>query len=62
MEGQPEDRPLAVYHRHKRYFFMLKMSRLPYLEVDPSLMETLDTVIGMYRYHPQPAQTHLSFG
>lgn len=46
-EDMPEDKPVAVYHKEKRYAFMLKMSRHPYLEVDPVAMDTLDSLIGM---------------
>jgi hypothetical protein len=46
-EDMPEDKPVAVYHRERRYAYMLKMSRHPYLEVDPVAMDTLDSLIGM---------------
>jgi len=44
-EDDPEGKPVAVYHKHKRYFFFFRISRQPYLEVQPSVMETLDSLI-----------------
>lgn len=44
-EHAPDESPLAVFHTHKRYLLVLRMSRLPYLEVDTSLFDTLDTLI-----------------
>ncbi|KAI0818656.1 hypothetical protein BC629DRAFT_1588008 [Irpex lacteus] len=44
-EDLPEDKPVAVYHREKRFAYMLRMSQLPYLEVDPVAMDTLDSLI-----------------
>ncbi|KAL0947686.1 hypothetical protein HGRIS_013774 [Hohenbuehelia grisea] len=39
------EKPVAVYHRHKRHLFVLRMSRRPYLAIDSSIMDTLDMVI-----------------
>ncbi|KAI0093835.1 hypothetical protein BDY19DRAFT_989369 [Irpex rosettiformis] len=44
-DDMPEDKPVAVYYKEKRYAYALKMSRLPYLEVDPVVMDTLDSLI-----------------
>ena len=44
----PEDKPVAVYHKEKRHMHVLRMSRHPYLEVDPVALDTLDSLIGMY--------------
>ncbi|EKM56078.1 uncharacterized protein PHACADRAFT_257139 [Phanerochaete carnosa HHB-10118-sp] len=44
-EDMSEDEPVAVYHREKRHAAMLRMSRHPYLEVDPAAMDTLDSLI-----------------
>ncbi|THH04472.1 hypothetical protein EW145_g5497 [Phellinidium pouzarii] len=45
-EQEPDGKPVAIYHRHRRYFLVLRMSQKPYLEVQPSVMETLDSLIG----------------
>ncbi|KZT36341.1 hypothetical protein SISSUDRAFT_1024350 [Sistotremastrum suecicum HHB10207 ss-3] len=39
------DKPVATFHRERRYFFVLRMSRQPYLEIQPGCMETLDSLI-----------------
>jgi len=44
-QNEPESKPVAIYHRHKRYFMVLRMSRQPYLEIQPAVMETLDSLI-----------------
>ncbi|KAI0699658.1 hypothetical protein BC835DRAFT_522178 [Cytidiella melzeri] len=44
-EDMPEDKPVAVYHKQKRFAYVLKMSQHPYLEVDPVAMDTLDSLI-----------------
>ncbi|THH31870.1 hypothetical protein EUX98_g2315 [Antrodiella citrinella] len=43
------DRPVATYHRQKRYFYVLRMSQHPYLEVDAAAMDTLDSLICLAR-------------
>ncbi|CAL1703249.1 unnamed protein product [Somion occarium] len=40
-----EDQPVAWYHREKRYLGVLRMSKLPCLEVDNMAMDTLDSLI-----------------
>lgn len=47
-EDMPDDQPVAVYHRQKRHMFVLRMSKQPYLEVDPVALDTLDSLIGMF--------------
>ncbi|TFY82240.1 hypothetical protein EWM64_g1781 [Hericium alpestre] len=44
-EDAPEGKPLAVFHRQKRYFFVLRMSRQPFIEIDMSVLDTLDSLI-----------------
>ncbi|KAL5512009.1 hypothetical protein ACEPAH_5228 [Sanghuangporus vaninii] len=44
-EQDPDSSPVAVYHKHRRHFLVLRMSRQPYLEIQPSAMETLDSLI-----------------
>lgn len=44
VEGQ-KPKLLAVYHKHKRYFFCGLMSRHPCLEVQAELKPCLDTVL-----------------
>ncbi|KAI0062034.1 hypothetical protein BV25DRAFT_689489 [Artomyces pyxidatus] len=44
-EAAPDEKPLAVFHRHKRWLFVLRMSRHPYIEIDPSVLDTLDSLI-----------------
>jgi len=34
----PNEKP--VFHRHRRYFFVLRMSRHPYIEIEPSMLNT----------------------
>ncbi|KAJ3552459.1 hypothetical protein NM688_g4144 [Phlebia brevispora] len=41
----PEDQPVAVYHREKRYMHVLRMSQHPYLEITSAAMDTLDSLI-----------------
>ncbi|KAI0792684.1 hypothetical protein C8Q75DRAFT_750891 [Abortiporus biennis] len=41
----PSDKPVAIYHRQKRYAFVLRMSRHPYLEIDSAALDTLDSLI-----------------
>lgn len=41
----PENQPVAVYHREKRYMHVLRMSKHPYLEITPAAMDTLDSLI-----------------
>lgn len=43
----PEDKPVAVYHREKRHMLVLRMSKHPYLEIDPIALDTLDSLIGV---------------
>lgn len=50
-EGNPEDKPVAVHYRHKRHLFVLKMRRAPYIEIDTSVMDTLDTLICEFGLH-----------
>ena len=47
-EEDPEGAPVAIYHKQRRYFLVLRMSRQPYLEVKQSVMETLDSLIGTF--------------
>lgn len=49
----PDDKPVAVYHKEKRYAFVLRMSQLPYLEIDPVAMDTLDSLISMHIAPPR---------
>lgn len=45
-EDLPEDKPVAVYRKQKRYAGVLRMSKHPYLEIDPAAMDTLDSLIS----------------
>ncbi|KAI0263743.1 hypothetical protein BC834DRAFT_827063 [Gloeopeniophorella convolvens] len=46
LAGAPDnERPLAVYHRHKRFLLVLRIKHLPYLEIQPSVIDTLDSLI-----------------
>ncbi|EIN07948.1 hypothetical protein PUNSTDRAFT_135465 [Punctularia strigosozonata HHB-11173 SS5] len=40
-----EYHPLAVYHKHRRFMHVLRVSEHPYLEVDPIALDTLDSLI-----------------
>ncbi|KAI0046917.1 hypothetical protein FA95DRAFT_1582851 [Auriscalpium vulgare] len=44
-EDNSGNTPVAVFHPHKRYLFVLRMSRHPYLEIDASMLDALDSVI-----------------
>ncbi|KAI0345013.1 hypothetical protein BDW22DRAFT_988143 [Trametopsis cervina] len=44
-EDIPGDRPVAVYYKEKRYAYLLRMAKHPYLEIDPVALDTLDSVI-----------------
>ena len=44
----PEDQPVAVYYKEKRYAYMLRMSKYPYLEINAAAMDTLDSLISTY--------------
>jgi len=44
-DDDAEQKPVAVYHRTKRLFLFMHISHQPYLEVQPSVMETLDSLI-----------------
>ncbi|KIP07490.1 hypothetical protein PHLGIDRAFT_415603 [Phlebiopsis gigantea 11061_1 CR5-6] len=44
-EDMPDDQPVAVYHDKKRHMFVLRMSKHPYLEVDPAALDTMDSLI-----------------
>ena len=39
---------VAAYHREERFLHVLRMSRLPRLEVDRAAMDTLDSLISKY--------------
>ncbi|TDL20228.1 hypothetical protein BD410DRAFT_791341 [Rickenella mellea] len=43
MQGDP--RPVAVYRSHKRFLLIIKISQEPSLEIQPSVMDTLDSLI-----------------
>ena len=47
-EDMPEDQPVAVYHREKRYMHVLRMSQHPYLMIQPAAMDTLDSLIRKF--------------
>ncbi|EJD06219.1 uncharacterized protein FOMMEDRAFT_18374 [Fomitiporia mediterranea MF3/22] len=44
-EQEPDSAPVAVYHKNRRHFRILPSSRQPYLEIQPTVMETLDSLI-----------------
>lgn len=44
-ESTPDGKPVAVFHKHKRYLFVLRMSRLPYIEIESDVLDTLDSLI-----------------
>ncbi|KAI5118325.1 hypothetical protein M0805_006608 [Coniferiporia weirii] len=44
-EHDHDGKPVAIYHKRRRHFLVLRMSQKPYLEVQPSVMETLDSLI-----------------
>ncbi|KAH8114209.1 hypothetical protein DFH11DRAFT_1509353 [Phellopilus nigrolimitatus] len=56
-EQEPDGRPVAVYHKHRRYLYVLKVSRQPYLEVHQSVMETLDSLIVSFLLMEQKRRT-----
>ena len=45
-EQDSDGKPVAVFHKQRRFFLVLRTSRRPYLEVQPVVMETLDSLIG----------------
>ena len=47
-EQEPDAGPVAIYHKNRRRLFLLGSSRRPYLEVQPSAKETLDSLIGKF--------------
>lgn len=48
MRDDPSEKPVAAYHKEKRFLHMLRISQYPYLEVDtdPATIEVLDHVFG----------------
>ncbi|KAI0806804.1 hypothetical protein C8Q74DRAFT_1189701, partial [Fomes fomentarius] len=44
MRDDPSEKPVAVYHKEKRFLHMLRISQYPYLEVDsdPATIDILD--------------------
>ena len=47
-EQDSDGKPVAVFHKERRFFLAFRISRRPYLEVQPVVMETLDSLIGMH--------------
>ncbi|KAI0689035.1 hypothetical protein C8T65DRAFT_589082, partial [Cerioporus squamosus] len=39
------DKPVAAFHKEKRFLHVLRISQYPYLEIDASIIETLDYVV-----------------
>ncbi|RPD59299.1 hypothetical protein L226DRAFT_104552 [Lentinus tigrinus ALCF2SS1-7] len=39
------NKPVAAFHKEKRFLNVLRISQYPYLEVDPSTIETLDYLV-----------------
>lgn len=47
VQADSEDKkPLVVRHKHRRHFFVWRMSRHAFLEVKPEVVETLDSLIS----------------
>jgi hypothetical protein len=40
--------PIAVKHKHKRHFWVFRMSKHAWLEIKPDVVETLDALISQY--------------
>ena len=38
--------PLVIKHKHKRHFFVFRMSKHAWLEIKPEIAESLEMVIG----------------
>ena len=38
--------PIADFHKHRRHFFVLRMSRHAFLEVKPEATESMDRLIS----------------
>ena len=38
--------PLVIKHKHKRHFFVFRMSKHAWLEIKPEVVESLEQVIG----------------
>ncbi|KAF7427831.1 hypothetical protein PC9H_007047 [Pleurotus ostreatus] len=47
-DGEDEKAPAVQYHSHKRYFWVLRMSRHAWLDVKPELTDSLEKVIVSY--------------
>ena len=44
-EGEQKE-PVAVYYEHKRHFWVFRMSKHGYLEIQPELTDSLDKLIS----------------
>lgn len=40
-------RPLATFYQHKRYFLVGMISQYAHLEIDNSVIESADAIIGL---------------
>ncbi|KAL4260989.1 protein of unknown function DUF6593 [Pleurotus pulmonarius] len=47
-DGEDEKTPAVQYHSHKRYFWVLRMSRHAWLDIKPELTDSLEKVIVSY--------------
>ncbi len=46
------NKPVAAFHKERRFLHVLRISQYPYLEIDASTIDTLDYLVGEFPPHP----------